>query len=496
MHPFHSLFADEPATEYVPDAMGRLGEGAYVVKPDPEPIGTPDPRFDALREAERRGDTLGELFGDDPLRIKGPVGPIAPNRRADVAKVETFLDRTGDFDLAPTEGPTGYYGTLLQEGITRFQDANGLKRDGLLNPGGETIAALARRLKDQIGPIPPGPTAPLTSSDAASGAGRDAGQGSVPVHYHPGGGMPRTIVPGAPDPSGGPEPSGARPSRDTMEDFRKADRESMKGLETPKKPKPSHREAERSSEQSLTRKIEEEARAFLQRAKIVNRISKDAEPIRKIPPYQNVPRIRIDEAIKAFERYLDGKGGVVTYDPQWMLAHPKLRDAARRNEENYAGWISGRLVPRNPKQRIFDRLLALKDGEAIFSAKRFDGRYLFDSKNDRFSDHRLLLGDGFIKASGQFAFSRKGNIITIKGTVEQKISDPYDFTSGRSFSAFGERMSHDDLIWLERYGKAKVFEVHSVWRRKLVWRLRISRDQQTGSRRIEGIGLPRWRDFE
>jgi hypothetical protein len=34
LHPFHSLFTDEPEIEYVPDAMGRLGQGGFVVMPD------------------------------------------------------------------------------------------------------------------------------------------------------------------------------------------------------------------------------------------------------------------------------------------------------------------------------------------------------------------------------------------------------------------------------------------------------------------------------
>ncbi len=109
MHPFHGLFTAEPETEYVPDIFGRVGQGGYVVKPDPEPIGTPSPRFDEFIKAEQRGDGLTDLFGeDDPLGIKGPVGPFGPNRRADVGKVETFLSRTGNFDLSPTDGPTGY----------------------------------------------------------------------------------------------------------------------------------------------------------------------------------------------------------------------------------------------------------------------------------------------------------------------------------------------------------------------------------------------------
>ena len=65
MHPFHSLFTDEPETEYVPDIMVRLGQGGYVIKPDPEPIGTPSPRFNEFIKAEQRGVGLIPSYADN-----------------------------------------------------------------------------------------------------------------------------------------------------------------------------------------------------------------------------------------------------------------------------------------------------------------------------------------------------------------------------------------------------------------------------------------------
>ncbi len=250
MDPFHSLFTAEPETEYVPDGMGRVGQGGFVVKPDPEPICTPDPRFNEFIKAERRGDGLRDLFGANPLAIKGPVGPIAPNRRADVGKVETFLSRSGNFDLEPTDGPTGYYGMRLEDAINGFQKANGLKVDGLLNPFGETIKTLANKLKDQIKPptrlaLAPNPAAPLTLP------GQGAGQENTPLK-HLGGG-----------PGGKHPETGAPPAKDPLEEFRKADRESMKALEASRKRKPTHRDAERTIERSYTRLLERKYRRFL-----------------------------------------------------------------------------------------------------------------------------------------------------------------------------------------------------------------------------------------
>ena len=50
--------------------------------------------------------------------------------------------------------------------------------------------------------------------------------------------------------------------------------------------------------------------------------------------------------------------------------------------------------------------------------------------------------------------------------VENKISDPFDWNPGQvSLFGFGQKINHDDMIWLEKHGKAKPFEVRSGWRR-------------------------------
>lgn len=105
-----------------------------------------EPEFDRFRSAWKAGASLIDLFGDDPVKIDKPVGPEAPNRRPDVAKVETFLGRTGHIDLAKTDGPTGYHGGRVDAGIRRFQEANALTVDGLINPGGPTISTLRERI--------------------------------------------------------------------------------------------------------------------------------------------------------------------------------------------------------------------------------------------------------------------------------------------------------------------------------------------------------------
>lgn len=75
--------------------------------------------------------------------LSAPVGRHAENDRLDVAKVESLLGAHGYLDLDATDGPTGYAGARLDEATRRFQKDKGLRIDGRLAPGGETIMTLA-----------------------------------------------------------------------------------------------------------------------------------------------------------------------------------------------------------------------------------------------------------------------------------------------------------------------------------------------------------------
>ncbi len=76
-----------------------------------------------------------------------PVGGAVSTNRRDIAKVETLMDQTGYLDLAQTDGPTGYYGERLKQAVEGFQKDNALRRDGRINPRGETIRALRSSFK-------------------------------------------------------------------------------------------------------------------------------------------------------------------------------------------------------------------------------------------------------------------------------------------------------------------------------------------------------------
>lgn len=93
-----------------------------------------------------RDNTASRMDDDSRLRLdvlSAPVCRNAENDRIDVAKVESLLAAHGYLNLDATDGPTGCAGTRLENATRRFQKDKGLRADGRLAPGGETIMTLA-----------------------------------------------------------------------------------------------------------------------------------------------------------------------------------------------------------------------------------------------------------------------------------------------------------------------------------------------------------------
>ena len=124
-------FGGRPGFRYIPDPLGRLNQGRFVRE-----RGLPDPFGRLMAEPEPEPEITGFRY---PFRIHDSVGMEGRNNRRDVAKVENLFGRLGELNLDETDGVTGFAGARLDEAIRRFQKRQGLKLDGLVNPGGETI---------------------------------------------------------------------------------------------------------------------------------------------------------------------------------------------------------------------------------------------------------------------------------------------------------------------------------------------------------------------
>jgi peptidoglycan hydrolase-like protein with peptidoglycan-binding domain len=84
---------------------------------------------------------------DDGPEISQSVGLKGKNAPKDIAKVETLLGAHQALDLSKTDGPTGYMGQRLDQGIKRFQKSNGLKIDGVINPAAEMVPGVGKLAK-------------------------------------------------------------------------------------------------------------------------------------------------------------------------------------------------------------------------------------------------------------------------------------------------------------------------------------------------------------
>jgi len=75
--------------------------------------------------------------------LREPVGEGRSNRADDVATVERLVGRAGQPPFRPDREPTGLFSAPLRDSIRR----NGLRDDGIVNPGGETFDTLTREIR-------------------------------------------------------------------------------------------------------------------------------------------------------------------------------------------------------------------------------------------------------------------------------------------------------------------------------------------------------------
>lgn len=459
MRQFHRLFEADLASDAI---VGDEIRGD-IDAPDS------DGSFAAFRQAWRQGADLPDLFGRRPLDIRSPVTPFGPHRKADLAKLETFLDRTGHLDLAPTEGPTGQPSIRLDDAIRDFQAERGLMVDGVVNPKGETHRSLTAELQ------------PATR-------------------------MPRSgsLITGGSDPSTDAN-FGPRRAESDPTDLRRV-RPAQVGSETSGKPSQEDRQSRASPLPSRTKKrfpVMHEGEGIARIPAIRKKVEQidrkmreklaEAKSIQRTLRENGITAFQVPKATAAFERYLNGTGGSVDYDPKWVLSHPKMAAAAKANEKKAETWIL-------EKNRA--RLEALREGESI-TIKSSEFRSDYRIANETRSDHGNLFGDGHIKATAELTFTRRGGIIEVSGFVNQRIRDVYDWKPGQVFEfelpdvfpvsriprEFRPKVTikSDELIFLHKFGRARTFVTKSAWKRKITRRIRVATDPKTGKLRILGF---------
>jgi len=180
---FRSLFSEKPRKSWQ-SGLGPSGGSWRVSAASLADDAVDDDRFGAFQQAWKSGASDIDLFGDNPFELGGSVGAgNSANRRADVAKVETFLGRTGHYEPLK-DGPSGYISNRLDESIRGFQADNGLDADGILKPGGPTIATLAKTIDGREKPKAVFKTMEYRQPDASVPKER-GGIADIMVQRHP-----------------------------------------------------------------------------------------------------------------------------------------------------------------------------------------------------------------------------------------------------------------------------------------------------------------------
>ncbi|MBI4969228.1 MAG: peptidoglycan-binding protein [Rhodospirillales bacterium] len=145
-------------------------------------------------DRQSRMDALfgGSDWNTDFFDFLDPVGPDQPNRREDVIKLESLLGNSGHYDVSRTDGPTGWWGTPLEDGLKDYQKEKGLEVDGLVLPKGPTLASLKGDLASKMG----GFRAPSAAEVDRHHTNNRLGEGGLlvdrppPLKFHPAPNLP------------------------------------------------------------------------------------------------------------------------------------------------------------------------------------------------------------------------------------------------------------------------------------------------------------------
>lgn len=395
-------------------------------------------------------------------QARAAVGPEAPNRRPDVAKVETFLGHTGHLDLGKTEGPTGYYGSRVDAGIRGFQRDNALRIDGLINPNGPTLQRIGATLSEDLGdgarssPAPGGAQtfAPLKDR---TGIALDTVAASTLIDRVSDwlgrkASLKQNDTASTPLYSRGtaPEASSVSPDPDSP----------RTKLASPARAEPaSENNGAGRSAAPLEQAQANHTGAWFEGGPIPGGVTYD-DPVGaekymrgKVESWR---REGLNDAADNLQRYLDGKGGIVPLSRDDARKFEHVRDG---EEENRDRFVNRTFLARRTSNKSALRLRDMQDGDEINFQDNWDSTFDFSDVAYSYllgdANFALAYGVNNLKSNGEFTAKRQGDRITIEGVVRQTWKEPYDFERGQPGAAEGHT--------LERHGKARPYQSIAEW---------------------------------
>ncbi|SEH49679.1 hypothetical protein, partial [Chryseobacterium culicis] len=146
--------------------------------------------------------------------------------------------------------------------------------------------------------------------------------------------------------------------------------------------------------------------------------------------------------------FLNGKGGVKKIDLGILIQFGAFNDGFDRNKSRF-------------DDQVYNSALKLKDGQSTVLSDYWDATI----EPSVFSELYYASGMSQLTSKGSFTLSRKGNTITVSGSVENRWYDPYNWNAGMSayIPGFGD-VSDDDGNYLVEYGNARPFLLESKWK--------------------------------
>ena len=353
------------------------------------------------------------------------------NQGNDVKAVQTLLALVGLHPKAKEVMPSGILDASDDMAIKAFQQQNGLKVDGVLNPKGETEETLRQLAKAK-------------NKEDKSEKGIDAFQ------------KRRTAQKSE-------EEKKAQTDLETTREQSRDDDSSRKTvLEKMAKAKGLKSEQditkEKKDAQLIHNKWNERANRLitakfaLENAPTLTSHQKMASVAAETLTGKGVPLSAI-----ALKRYLSGKGGVQEFDSRIIREDRAVQKAERVNEKRFSDDVI------DPNSKLSKALNEIKNGETITILDKYDRGINYRNESSHLHhgelDSALAFGQSELGSVLEIEASRKADKIIITGHIDYEFEDTYDFHEGRSGA--------HDMLKLEKAGLAKPYDVRSSWKKPI-----------------------------
>ncbi len=177
----------------------------------------------------------------------------------------------------------------------------------------------------------------------------------------------------------------------------------------------------------------------------------------------------LKEAADNLEHFLDGSGKTKTLGREQAREKLFVRNGERVNRDRFTQSFTD-------KQKVGSKLLKLEEGQKVnirdnwdYKVGYFPDKSITDPSRSHILrgdiDEILSTGNSSVKSEGDFQAKRQGNTILIDGVVSHKWGDRYDFDLVQSGGA--------SATTLEKAGRAKSFDIESKWDQRVTGTVQI-----------------------